>query len=151
MSDLGIVTSTSANTQRCFHTVKNHRSAFAVYSPLPLTTATYRSLPVCKRRLVPDDITYRNTLHTHYCPQETYSIYYWCTIASTHPFPQWYIQNHAQGHPAIDKMPLTDVCTNIPKSVIQIINFIIQYCVTASQFIQRLYRINTTPFTIGMC
>lgn len=80
-------TSTSANTLTYLHTVKNHRSALAVYSPLPLTTAAYRNLSICKRSLGADDITNRNTLHTLYCLQETYSIYYWWTIASTHPFP----------------------------------------------------------------
>lgn len=119
-----VATSTSANAQRYFHMAKNPRSAFAVYSPLLLTTATYRSLSGCKRRLVPDDITYRNTLHTRDCLQETYSIYYWCTVASTHPFLQWDPQKHAQGHSAIDKMPLMDICSNIPKSINQIVHFI---------------------------
>lgn len=144
-----VAISTSANLQRYFHTAKNPRSAFAVYSPLLLTTATYRSLSGCKWRLVPDDITYRNTLYTRHCLQETYSIYYWCTVASAHPFLQWDPQKHAQGHSAIDKM-LMDICSNIPKSINQIVSFINiawQLCISQNSFI----RINTTPFTIWMC
>lgn len=132
-----VATSTSANTLRYFHTAKNPRSAFAVYSPLLLTTATYRSLSGCKRRLVPDDITYRNTLHTRDCLQETYSIYYWCTVAFTHPFLQWDPRKQAQGHSVIDEMPPMDICSNIPKSINQIVSFINvawQLCISRNSF-----------------